>query len=226
MRNAVRYVSVLAIPLFLGTAAVAEPLIRSVYGNRYLAVVPVLVTLCIVSIPRAFQPHTENLLQATEQQGFMVKWLALAAVVNLLFDALLIPKFGALGAAGANGLAQTIGIAGLFYKAGGAYAIRSQIRFLGALSVSGAVMVCAVLGVVHALRPWPALFAGIGAGAFAFFLSLRTTRSMEPEDWARLDQWTGLLPKPVHRIVLPLLTLRGGSESTPEPAVEAARSNH
>src|SRR5262249_10926287 len=46
MRNAVRYVSVLAIPLFLGTAAIAEPLIRSTYGNGYLAVVPVLWFLC------------------------------------------------------------------------------------------------------------------------------------------------------------------------------------
>jgi len=225
MRNAVRYVSVLTIPLFLGTAAIAEPLIRSTYGSGYLAVVPVLSILCIASIPRAFQPHTENLLQATEQQGFMVKWLAIAAAVNLSLDALLIPKYGALGAAAANGLAQTIGIAGLFCKAGGADAMRSQIRFLGALSVSGTVMVCAVLEVVRALPPWPGLFAGIGVGAIVFFLGLRTTRSLEPEDWDRLHQWTRLLPKPVHRIVLPLLTLRLGPDPASEPAVAASRSN-
>jgi len=226
MRNAVRYVSLLAIPLFLGAAAIAEPLIRSTYGRGYLAVVPALSILCIASIPRAFQPHTENLLQATEQQGFMVKWLAITAAVNLSLDALLIPKYGALGAAAANGLAQTIGIGGLFYKAGGAYAVRSQIRFLGALSASGAVMVCAVLELVRALPPWPGLFAGIGSGAVVFFLGLRTTRSLEAEDWNRLHQWTKLLPTPVHRIVLPLLTLRRGPESAPGPAVAAARSNH
>ena len=218
MRNAVRYVSVVAIPLFLGTAAIATPLIRCTYGKGYLAVVPVLCILCISSIPRAFQPHTENLLEATEQQGFMVKWLAVTAVANVILDALLIPKYGAVGAGVANGLAQTMGIVGLFYKAGGAYAMRPQVRFLGALWLSGAMMVCAVLVVAHSLPPWLGLFAGIGTGAVVFFVSLLRTRSLEAEDRDRLHQCTRLLPKPFHRI--PFLILRRDS------AVAAASSNH
>jgi O-antigen/teichoic acid export membrane protein len=225
MRNAVRYVSVVAVPLFLGTAALAEPLIRSSYGNGYVAVIPVLAILCLTSIPRAFLPHTENLLQATEQQGIMVKWLAVTAVVNLSLDALLIPTHGALGAGIANGLAQMMGVAGLFYKAGGAYAMRSQMRFLGALSVSGAAMVCVVLVVVRALPPWPGLFAGIVAGAVVFFLGLRTTRSFEPEDWDRLHLWTSALPKPAHRIALRLLTPSRLIKATGEPAVAASSNN-
>jgi O-antigen/teichoic acid export membrane protein len=225
LRNATRYVSVLAIPLFLGTAAIAAPLIRSTYGIGYLAVVPVLCILCIASIPRAFQTHMENLLQATEKQGFMVKWLAVTAVVNLSLDAVLIPKHGALGAAVANGLAQTMGVAGLFYKAGGAEAMRSQIRFLGALCLSGAVMAGAVLTVVHALPGWPGLLAGVGAGAGVFFLGLRKTRSLEAEDCERLRQWTGLLPKPIGRITLHLLAPQRGPDSTPGNAVAAPRSN-
>jgi O-antigen/teichoic acid export membrane protein len=226
MRNAVRYVSVVAIPLFLGMAAIAEPLIRSSYGNGYLLVVPVLAILCIASIPRAFQPHTENLLQATEQQAFMVKWMVITAAANLSLDALLIPKHGALGAGIANGLAQIIGVAGLFHKAGGTYAMRSQIRFLGALSLSGAVMVCGVLVVVRALPSWSGLLAGIGAGAAVFFLCLRTTRSLEAEDWDRLHQWTMLLPKPLHRIALPLLTLWRGPKYIQDPAAASGNSNH
>ena len=224
MRNAIRYVSVLTIPLFLGTAAIAEPLIHSTYGNHYLSVVPVLCILCISSLTRAFQPHTENLLQATEQQGFMVKWLAITAVLNVSLDALLIPKYGAVGAAVANGLAQTIGITGLFYKAGGAYAMRSQLRFLGALLLSGAVMVCVVIKLVRLLPPGPGLFAGIGVGALVFLLGLRTTRSLEQEDWDRLRQWTRLLPTPVHRIV-PALISRLVSDSGREPAIASPRAD-
>lgn len=225
VRNAARYVSVLAVPLFLGTAAIAEPLIRSTYGSGYLAVVPVLCILCISSIPRAFQTHTESLLQATEKQRFMVKWLAVTAVVNVSLDALIIPKYGALGAAVANGLAQTMGVAGLFYKADGVWAMRSQFRYLGALCVSGAVMVGAVLVVVRALPPGLGLVAGVVTGAVVFFVSLRTTRSLEAEDWDRLHQWTMLLPKPAHRIMLRLLALQFGPDPAPGSAVAASSSN-
>jgi len=225
VRNATRYVTVLAIPLFLGTAAIAEPLIRFTYGSGYLAVVPVLCIMCIASIPRAFQTHTENFLQATEKQKFMVKWLAVTAVVNVSLDALLIPEHGALGAAVANGLAQTMGVAGLFYKSGGLYAMRSQVRFLGALCLSGAVMVGAVLVVVRELPPWLGLVAGIGAGAVVFFVGLRTTRSLEAEDRDRLHQWTLLLPKPAHSITLRLLALQFGPDPAPGSAVAASSSN-
>ncbi|MBZ5595234.1 MAG: polysaccharide biosynthesis C-terminal domain-containing protein [Acidobacteriia bacterium] len=225
VRNATRYVSVLAIPLFLGTAAIAEPLIRSTYGGGYVAVVPVLWIICISSIPRAFQLHTEYLLQATEKQRFMVKWLAVTALVNVSLDALIIPNHGALGAAIANGLAQTMGVAGLFWKADGAYSMRSQIRFLGALCVSGAVMVGAVLVVVRALPPWLGLVAGVAIGAVIFFVCLRTTRSLEAEDWGRLHQWTQPLPRPIHRIMLRLLALQFGPDSSPAPVVAAQSSN-
>jgi O-antigen/teichoic acid export membrane protein len=224
LRNATRYVSVLTIPLFLGTAAVAEPLIRATYGNGYLAVVPVLWILCISSIPRAYQTHTESLLQATERQNFMVKWLMVTAAVNLLLDALLIPKHGAMGAAIANGLAQTLGVAGLFREAGGIQAARPQIRFLGALCLAGAVMVAAVLPVVRALSPWLGLFAGIPVGAVVFVVSLRITRSLEAEDWERLNQLIGRAPKPVQNLVWRLAGQHGGPESVSASAIAAAPS--
>jgi O-antigen/teichoic acid export membrane protein len=92
LRNATRYVSLVTIPVFFGMAAVAEPLIRSTYGNKYLAVVPLIWMMCLWSMPRAFQTHTENLLQATEKQAFLLKWMAITAIVNLSLDALLIPR--------------------------------------------------------------------------------------------------------------------------------------
>ncbi|HTS61366.1 MAG TPA: oligosaccharide flippase family protein [Candidatus Acidoferrales bacterium] len=224
LRNATRYVSVLAIPLFLGTAAISRPLIRATYGIDYLAVAPILYIMCISSIPRAFQMHLENLLQAIEKQGFMVKWLAVTAAVNLSLDAVLIPKHGAIGAAIANGLAQTTGVAGLFLKAGGADAIRSQTRYLGALCLSGAAMLGAVLAVVHALPPWPGLFAGVGVGIGAFWLGLRTTLSLEAEDCVRLRQWTNSFPTPVRRLAV-LLTPQHGPVSKPGHAVSATGPN-
>jgi O-antigen/teichoic acid export membrane protein len=221
LRNAIRYVSLVTIPLFLGTAAIAEPLIRITYGTRYLAVVPVLAIMCIASIPRAFQSHTENLLQATEQQGFMVRWLIVIAVFNLSLDALLIPRYAALGGAVANGLAQSIGVAGLFYKAGGMFAIRSQLRFIGAICVSSLVMVAAVILVVNALPPWLGLIAGISVGTAVFLLALRTTRLLEAEDWDRVCHWTVSLPKPIQRILVNLLAPQHAPSLTPNAQPES-----
>jgi O-antigen/teichoic acid export membrane protein len=167
----------------------------------------------------------ENLLQATEKQGFMVTWLAVTAVVNLCLDAALIPKNGALGAAVANGLAQTMGVAGLFFKAGGADAMRSQRRFLGALCLSGAVMVSAVAVVIRALPSRPGLFAGVGVGTGVFLLCLRMTRSLEAEDCERLRPWVGRLPEPIGKIMLQLLAPRRGTDSTTGDAVAASNSN-
>ena len=106
-------------------------------------------------------------------------------------------------------------LAGLLYEAGGIDAMRSQTRFLGALCLSGALMVGKVLVVVaRALPSWPGLFAGVGAGAGVFILALRMTRSLEAS-WDRLQRWTGLLPTPIGRITLHLFAPRRKSYSTP-----------
>jgi len=224
LRNATRYVALLTIPLFLGVAAVARPLIQCTYGAGYLAVVPILSIMCICSIPRAFQTHVENLLQATEKQGFMVRWLLVTAAVNLSLDAALIPRYGAVGAALANGLAQTIGVAGLFHKAGGTEALGSQARFLGAIALSGVMMLGGVLTISQTLAAWPALFAGVGAGTVIFFLGLRVTRSLEAEDYQRLQQWTRSLPRTL-RWFAAYLAPRSRPAATTDRVVAAASSN-
>lgn len=203
IRNATRYVSLLTLPIFLGTAAVAEPLIRTTYGKGYLTVVPVLWIMCIFSIGRAFQAYTESLLQATEKQGFMVKWMIVTAALNVSLDALLIPRYGAWGAAWANGLAQTVGVAGVFYKARCFEALRSQARFLGAVCLSATVMLVAVLAVVRPLMatPWLALAAGILVGIFVFVVCIRITHSLEGEDWERFSALAAKLPPPLQGFV-------------------------
>ena len=82
LRNATRYVSALAIPLFLGAAAVAGPLIRTSYGIGIWRSRRSFASVCRFDSARISDAH-RDLLQATERQSFMVKWLSVTAMVNL-----------------------------------------------------------------------------------------------------------------------------------------------
>jgi O-antigen/teichoic acid export membrane protein len=200
VQNATRYVWLLAVPLFSGLAAIAFPLIRTVYGQRYDAVVPVLTVMCIFSIPRAFQAHSESLLQATETQGFVVKWLTLCAVLNLALDWLLIPREGAIGAAVANGLAQTVAVGGVWLKGSSVLRARPPFRFIGNVSAAGAIMAAVVLAIVRLLPPALALPVGVVTGALVFGVTLRLMGCLNIADWARLAGVSRRLPPRVRGV--------------------------
>ena len=220
IRNATRYVALLALPMFLGLAALSHPLIGTVYGSRYMAVVPVLSIMSVLSIPRAFQTHSESLLQATEAQGFMVRWLFCAAVLNLLLDWFLIPPYGAIGAAIANGIAQSVAVGGVWAKGTAALRIKLPTRFLRRVTVSAALMSAIVLPIGMLLPGLPALLVGVPTGVVAFGLMIRLLKCLEPEDLVRFRELSRRLPSrlwPTIDMVLRLL-MPHGDEQRLEPA--------
>jgi len=201
IRNATRYVALLSIPMFLGLAAISYPLIAVVYGAKYLAVVPVLSILSVFSMSRAFQTHSDSLLQATETQGFMVRWLSLSACVNLLLDWLLIPHYGAVGAAVANGISQTIAVGGVWIKGTRALRVKLPVRFLRYVGASALAMTAAVLPVALLLPKLLALFAGIFVGVVVFGMAIRLTGCLEYEDVVRVREATRRLPPTARSII-------------------------
>ena len=221
LRNATRYVSLLTIPVFVGTAIIAEPLIRITYGHAYLSVVPVLWIMCILSIPRAFQSHTESLLQATENQSFMVKWLVIAAFLNVTFDVLLIPRLGAVGAATANGAAQIIGVLGLLYRAGCMQDMAVQWRFFAGLWLSAAMMSAAVLPLVRIFPPLVGLPLGIVTGAVVFLVGVRLFKVLDAEDRRRLHQFIQRMPRAMQYVGRRVLVLCAVSAPVSESVLAA-----
>lgn len=207
IRNATRYVALLALPMFLGLAAVAYPLIGTIYGPRYMAVVPVLAIMSLFSIARAFQTYSESLLQATETQGFMVQWLLWSAVLNLTLDWLLIPRYGAIGAAFANGIAQTVAVGGVWAKGAYALQVAAPTRFLRSVAISAAVMTALVLPIGRLLPVLPALLISVPVGIVVFGLMLRFVRCLEAEDMARFRELSRRLPSRIRPFADALLRL-------------------
>jgi O-antigen/teichoic acid export membrane protein len=159
-------------------------------------------------------------LQETEAQGFMVRWLFCAAVLNLLLDWFLIPPYGAIGAAIANGIAQSVAVGGVWAKGTAALRIKLPTRFLRRVTVSAALMSAIVLPIGALLPGLPALLVGVPTGVVAFGLMIRLFKCLETEDLARFRELSRRLPSrlwPTIDMVLRLL-MPHGDEQRLEPA--------
>lgn len=115
-RQALRYVQMGMVPLCLEGIFLARPLTRWVYGARFFPLVPALQVLlatlaftCIGSVGSA-------LIYGADKPEIIALLNTPVAAMNVALDVLLIRRFGALGAAYANGAAQATGVLlGLVY---------------------------------------------------------------------------------------------------------------
>ncbi len=190
---ATRYLALLAMPLHLGLAAISGPLITLLYGQQYLPAIPVLALAASLGLGKAFLLPAQHSLQATEHQGFLVRWSLLTAALNLLLDWLLIPQFGAVGASLANGTAQLFAVVGLWAKLADLMPIRLPKASLTKVAISGLAM-AAVLLLLRGLQPLAAVSAGALLSALVFAAALRLTGALDGEDRERLLQLGRQLP--------------------------------
>lgn len=98
MESAVAGVFFLALPLAIGGIILAKPIIQLVYGIEYVPAVPafqILITTVLFVFPGTL---FGNYVIAHNEQKKYAKYVAGAAIGNVLFNALLIPTFGIVGA--------------------------------------------------------------------------------------------------------------------------------
>jgi O-antigen/teichoic acid export membrane protein len=103
-RPAVEAAVVLSLPLAVGTALVAAPLVALLYGNGFAGAVPVLTILGACIVPTFLNMMAYQILQAEGRQVSWFKVIAIATALNVAANLVLIPHFqaqgnGAVGAA-------------------------------------------------------------------------------------------------------------------------------
>ncbi|MFA5797899.1 MAG: flippase [Candidatus Woesearchaeota archaeon] len=98
----------LAIPLTIGGIVLAKSIILFLYGSSYLP--STLVFQILVATTLFVFPGTlfGNFVLAYNKQKKFAKYVAIASIGNVVFNALLIPKFGIIGAATATIIVQSI----------------------------------------------------------------------------------------------------------------------
>jgi O-antigen/teichoic acid export membrane protein len=192
-----RYSFLIAVPLLIGMASVSGPAILNLYGGAYRPMIPVLVVTALMALPRNLLGPAFALLQTTARQGFLVIWVCVCGALDVTMDFLLTPHYGAVGAAVANGTAQTIAAVGVWLYIWRKFRPDLRLGAFGRIIVSGVTMGAAVVLLVNRFPTRPGLVVSIAAGVLIWCLLLRLTRALDEKDGERLGNVARSMPGPL-----------------------------
>lgn len=96
--KSLRLLATVAMPMGIGMAVLADPIVRTLYGEQWLAVVPLLQTLAIVGITRALQALLGNIYKAKGRPDLDFK-IGLGLAPMLLLAVLAGSRWGTMGVA-------------------------------------------------------------------------------------------------------------------------------
>jgi O-antigen/teichoic acid export membrane protein len=189
------YVLLGALPILIGVACIGGPFVRAMYGPQYLPAIPVFIVVALLSIPKAILTPAQTLLYSAEDLRFILKWGCVAAAINVLLDLALIPSHGAIGAAWANGVAQTFAALTIWGRVLARYPVRIDKPVLLRLAAATLVMAIVVLGIVAIpLSAVMKLSVAVPAGAIVFLVTSRLFMVLQKDDRRHLLQFSALLP--------------------------------
>jgi O-antigen/teichoic acid export membrane protein len=191
---AVRMLALLCIPLSVGLALLSAPLMGITYGDKYLGTAPLLSLAALLAIPRIVLSPLTSVLNATEKQHLLLRLNLAVAAINLTLDFLLIPKFGAMGAVIANGLAQTLAALGIAHLAhrGGAFCWPAGVLLKTA--VAAASMVLGVIALPVFDSEGTTVLVRFVVCTLLFLLSIRAVNAISDEDGLRFLSMVRRLP--------------------------------
>jgi O-antigen/teichoic acid export membrane protein len=186
VRNAARFLLLVVMPVHLGAVAITAQAVHFIYGAKYAPAIPVLVIASLLSIPIAFGVISETLMRTADRQRSLLKWYIITGAVNLLLDWFLIRRYGAVGAAWGNGLAQTFSIFAIWRQARQTYNFGFPIASAVRLSIAASIMAVLAWGIAHAVPNPVGLVAAIVCAAPTYVVLVRLLRGLEPSDRGRL----------------------------------------
>lgn len=169
-RRSMRYLQMLMVPVCLWGIPLTPRLVVFAYGGQYARVASVVQVLLATIVVTATMTVSSNVMYTMERQHSFLRYMVLVAALNIFLDLLFVPRYGALGAALANGLSQAFAACGLIVMLRialpGSFPVFASLKIYLAAAVSVAPILYAEL----ILRAG-ALFLGVSV-AVAVFLYL------------------------------------------------------
>jgi O-antigen/teichoic acid export membrane protein len=175
LKNAVSYTSVFAIPLFFGAVAIAEPLMRTVYGPSATAGATALMGLALFQLFNSFRIPFDNVVDGIDRPELRLFISALTVAVNVPGAVYLGVRFGLEGVVLATILAEAVRVLAfqaVSYRLFGEFVLP---RPLVEQVASGGVMYLVVEFVRSSglvITGWPWLVAVLAIGGATYFLVL------------------------------------------------------
>lgn len=214
----VRNFAYLTFPLCFGLAAIATPLVLSVYGSAFEPA-GLIVAIMAVGAPAAvFIQLVTQYLYAMDRMKYRLAISGLGAVLMVCGCLLVVPQWGGIGAAVIRDLVFfAMGLALLW-----SIRLKKESRTLTIaivkIAVAGALCGFAALAMTRMLPGVSGLIAGIVAGAVVYGAMLRLLAAVPKQDAEILDHLLGRLPSEPGRLARLFLGLIVPSAVTSEAA--------
>ena len=181
LSHALSYSLILAVPVFVGGVLLGDRLLYFFYGAEFAKGYPILVILSFVQIINVFQFFFTMYLGALDRQKDSFKVTAIAVIVNIFMNLILIPMIGIMGAAVATMV--TMGLNAVLAKRVLSRIIRIRIEYDSILNILKACAVMALfVGSYRLVIPlsnvWLTLAPVIVGGLLYGFLIMKLDRNI------------------------------------------------
>jgi O-antigen/teichoic acid export membrane protein len=199
--KSIKAMIVFFLPLCIVIIAVTRPLIELMYASDYRAVSPLLIILMASSLFFSLGILMTNLIQALNRPEIQARYVTLLAFVNILFDLVLIPRYGAVGAAIATSsvrvLVFPIWIWVVKKQLGFSFPTRETLRCL-----LPAVPLGIILFIVANLYPQPlGILLVVVSAAIIYPILLLVFRTITADDLRTARDIATVLPVPYEKIL-------------------------
>lgn len=186
-RHSSRWLCLIATPAFLLPAGVAPSLARLLYGPDFEPAALTLSILLLGALVSTVSVAGSAIVYGTDRMAFALRWGAVAAVMTLTLNGLLIPSFGAPGAAIANVAGQFVAIAATLALS----LAPSGFRFPWGVSVrtlaAGFVAALAAGLVEGWLGGGVGLLAAVAVGLLTYLGAVLVLGVLRPDDWTLVN---------------------------------------
>ncbi|MBI2954358.1 MAG: oligosaccharide flippase family protein [Chloroflexi bacterium] len=180
---ALRFLLLLSIPIAVGTAFLAEPIILLFGGREYLPHSAIALQILIWFLPFSYvNSLTQYVLIAINQQRFITTSFLIAASFNIAANLVLIPRYGYVGASVVTILSEIVLLLPFFYV------VRQHLGRIPLLSLAirPATAAAVMAAVLWQMRDaYPLLTALGGTAAYGVALIALGTFSSDDVDIAR-----------------------------------------
>ena len=191
-----KYAFLMALPLLAGMACVSRPFIMAAYQQKFEPMIPVLAIACVFAIGKAIVQPATLLLMTVDKQAFLVWTGCVCGAIDIALDFLLTPRYGAAGAATANGVAQALAAIAIWWRVSREYSTDLHLPEFAKIALSGGVMALVTWSVDNLVPVSGYLRLGlaVSAGALAWFAALRLTGALNSTDAERMLHVSNRLP--------------------------------
>jgi O-antigen/teichoic acid export membrane protein len=159
--------------------------------------IPVLAVATCLAIPRAMTPLGTALLQTLEQQGYLIWTGCICGALDIALDIWLTPIHGALGAALANGIAQTAAATAIWVRVHRLFPMTKLFRSMASIAFCGAAMAGVASAVSYVVPGRAGIAVSVLAGAIVWFVLLPLTGAFDRDDRDRFLQAAKAIPAPL-----------------------------